>query len=133
MNNGIASSFFQVNTANVKIIALPRPVEMGPSAGHWQTVTNVYAHLALSVRIARMTSTSATGTRVDTVPARIFTDLTSKWRMTCLMFTRILSLLRSFLQRGQVFQFAWWLLTFYNRNSKIFLNIYIKTICISWQ
>lgn len=58
---------------------MPRcPVGTGPSVARSRAATSARVHLASRDRIARTTSTSVTGTRADTVPARIFTDLTSK-------------------------------------------------------
>lgn len=73
------SSFtFQASTASDRITAPRRHAETGPSVVRSRTATCASAHLASPGRIARTTSTSATGTRADTVPARTFTDLTSK-------------------------------------------------------
>lgn len=69
---------FQASTANDKTTAPRRLVETGPSVCRWRTATSARVHPALPDRIARTTSTNATGTRADMAPARTFTDRTSK-------------------------------------------------------
>lgn len=69
---------FQASTANDKTTAPRRLVETGPSVCRWRTATSARVHPALPGRIARTTSTNATGTRADMAPARTFTDRTSK-------------------------------------------------------
>lgn len=68
----------QASTASDKTTAPRRLVETGPSVCRWRTATSARVHPALRGRIARTTSTNATGTRADTAPARTFTDPTSK-------------------------------------------------------
>lgn len=70
--------FFQVTIASDRITAPRRPVETGPSVAHSRTATSARVHLASRDQIARTTSTSVRGTHANTVPARIFTDLTGK-------------------------------------------------------
>lgn len=80
-----SSSFlflFQASTANDRITVPRRPVETEPSVARSRAATSARVHPASRDRIARTTSTSVTGIRADTVPARIFTDLTSKSNTT---------------------------------------------------
>lgn len=76
--NHLPSVTFQGSTASGKTTAPRRHVETGPSAGRSKTATSARVPRASRARIARRTSTNATGTRAYTAPARTFTDLTSK-------------------------------------------------------
>lgn len=70
--------FFQASTASDRITAPPHPVETEPNVTRSRTATSARVHLASPGWNARTISTSATGTRACTEPARTSTDLTSK-------------------------------------------------------
>ena len=92
----------QASTASNKTTAPPRLVETGPSVYRWRTATSARVHPALRARIARTTSTNATGTRADTAPARTFTDRTSKSKndiVNALSLSLSLSALHIFFRR----------------------------------
>lgn len=74
----VLSFIFQASTASGRITAPRRRAGTGPSVARSRTATSARVHLASPGRIARTTSTSATGTRACTVSARTSTGLTSK-------------------------------------------------------